>query len=743
MSGARTDLLNETVARRLEEAAGQIRRSIEEANRGNPLGAETNSDRLLERLRRTTGLSLSQANDLAEWISSETPPPVAEEPKPAGMEAIIGPSLDFVGVAFFEAGRSAADAVVRIRFRDGRPQGSGVLIGPGIIMTNNHVISSAAEASQFVVEFDFEKDTGGGTRPVTSFELDPQRLFVTDPLERLDFTLVALGRKTGGPRDAASVPFIRLSDAPNKHVLGEVANIIQHPRGDFKQVVLRENRLVSRLDTVLHYVADTLGGSSGSPVFNNEWQMIALHHWGGPGPMALSAMSGAAASAINEGVRVSSIVKDLRARVARGHAGSNHIRNLLELWDRGPQAGEARPAISSPVEPARPAGNSEHQEARNTMPNRSDEDFSDRAGYEPGFLSDFVVPLPRLTSTAKGRPARNLDARIGEHPNELKYHHFSIVMNGDRRLAYFTACNIDGKLTRHINRRDKSVNMNPTAADLQIESMGPEASDDFSIDWRINPDQQMGIEFYQRQKVPGYPDTQDRNRIARMFQKGHIIMRGDPAWGTRAMALAAEQDSFFYTNAAPQLGFFNQGSRDTHPGEKGKLRWRAVETYVLRNAVQERERVCVFAGPVFADDDPLFRGHPVPMAFWKIVVWSDGGTPRSIALLASQREVLDQLTEGVPENFENTPEAFDDAAELLRVREFRTTVEKLETLTHLDFSSLVREADVGRGMPEGDISNDAIAPGRAAAPRKRPASKNAAKAAVPARGRRKRAAQKT
>ncbi|MCA3555163.1 DNA/RNA non-specific endonuclease [Aestuariivirga sp.] len=733
------DLLTETVDRRLDEAAGQIAHSLAEVSRGNPFGAEPSNQRLVDRLRLKSGLSEAEARDLAQWIRSETPSPGDGEEKTGDMEALIGSSLDFVGVAFFDRGRAVADAVVRIRFRDGRPQGTGVLIAPGVIMTNNHVISSPADAGQFVVEFGFKKNAGGERTPVTSFELEPRRLFVTDPRDRLDFTLVALGVKSSGPRELSSFPFVPLSDMPNKHMLGEVANIIQHPRGDFKQAVLRENRLVARLDDVLHYVADTLGGSSGSPVFNNEWQMIALHHWGGPGPMALAAMPGNPPSAINEGVRVSSIVRNLRARASGSDAANRQIRALLDLWDSGDRmpAVVSRPVISG--QPRPPKQRVEQQERGHSMANRSDEDFSDRAGYEPGFLSDFIVPLPVLRDTSMGRPARNLDARIGEDPHELKYHHFSIVMNGDRRLAYYTACNIDGKLTRHINRRDKSVNMNPTAADLQIESMGPEASDDFSTDWRINPDQQMGAAFYEKQKVPGYPDTQDRNRIARMFQKGHIIMRSDPAWGTREMALAAEQDSFFYTNAAPQLGYFNQGSRDTHPGEKGKLRWRAVETYVLRNAVEEKERVCVFAGPVFTDDDPVYRGHPVPMAFWKIVVWSDGGTPRSIALIASQREVLDQLTEGVPESFENTPEAYDDLPELARVKEFRTTVLGIEELTHLTFPDLVREADIGKDLPEGTIRADAITTtdsvGRAAG--QRPADKPA-KASVADRKRRKR-----
>ena len=62
------------------------------------------------------------------------------------------------------------------------------------------------------------------------------------------------------------------------------------------------------------------------------------------------------------------------------------------------------------------------------------------------------------------------------------------------------------------------------------------------------------------------------------------------------------------TTAAPQLGFFNQGSPENHPAAKGKLRWRSLETYIERNAFKMRLRVSVFAGPVFNDEkDPEYR----------------------------------------------------------------------------------------------------------------------------------------
>ena len=117
-------------------------------------------------------------------------------------------------------------------------------------------------------------------------------------------------------------------------MLGEVANIIQHPKGRRKEVVLRENRLVSRLEPVLHYIADTEGGSSGSPVFNNDWQVIALHHWGGPGPLAVSGLMPNGNAEVNEGVRISKIVADLDAKRRGGIEGAERLASAIEIWSR-------------------------------------------------------------------------------------------------------------------------------------------------------------------------------------------------------------------------------------------------------------------------------------------------------------------------------------------------------------------------------------------------------------------------
>src|SRR5262249_4847912 len=99
----------------------------------------------------------------------------------------------------------------------------------------------------------------------------------------LDFALVAVA---GGD---ALTPFgyCPLIPREGKILIGDPINIIQHPMGEMKQIVVRANRLLdlpnkAALDLYAHYEADTEPGSSGSPVFNDQWDVVALHHSGVP-----------------------------------------------------------------------------------------------------------------------------------------------------------------------------------------------------------------------------------------------------------------------------------------------------------------------------------------------------------------------------------------------------------------------------------------------------------------------------
>ena len=79
-------------------------------------------------------------------------------------------------------------------------------------------------------------------------------------------------------RDVAAASGFEQRDA----LRGECLNILQNPNGAPKRVALRQNRFTALLERFVHYESDTLPGSSGSPVFNDQWQVICLHHAGVP-----------------------------------------------------------------------------------------------------------------------------------------------------------------------------------------------------------------------------------------------------------------------------------------------------------------------------------------------------------------------------------------------------------------------------------------------------------------------------
>src|SRR5262249_30398207 len=139
----------------------------------------------------------------------------------------------------------------------------------------------------------------------------------------LDMTLVAVGGEAN-----ATAPFghIRLFASPNKIMIGEAASIIEHPSGALKQIAIRKNDIIDLLPTFIQYKTDTAPGASGSPVFNDQWEAVGLHHSGVPSTKdgQILTKSGAVATdatpedqiawIANEGVRISSIVDWLGAQ---------------------------------------------------------------------------------------------------------------------------------------------------------------------------------------------------------------------------------------------------------------------------------------------------------------------------------------------------------------------------------------------------------------------------------------------
>ena len=236
---------------------------------------------------------------------------------------------DMVPFHFLEigarAGRSVArlkvpriDAGIRRLLPSGEPElhtGTGWLIAPDLLVTNHHVIEardfgeSANEADLRVqaasarVEFDYLTPDRAGT------EVNVSKLEAWSEKSALDYAVLRLGERQG-PDDRPPLRLLREPLAmPGREDPPVLLNIIQHPLGGPKMVAFRNNQLARVTQHELWYCTDTLRGSSGSPVLDDEWRVVALHKKWANAPAPIGALTWT-----NVGTRIEAILDDLKSR---------------------------------------------------------------------------------------------------------------------------------------------------------------------------------------------------------------------------------------------------------------------------------------------------------------------------------------------------------------------------------------------------------------------------------------------
>jgi hypothetical protein len=176
--------------------------------------------------------------------------------------------------------------------------GTGFLVGPNIFLTNYHVLPTPDLAQNCVVEFNYQKDWDGHLEPSQTFLLDPTK-FMSNP--KLDYTLCRVQGNPGAQYGYVDLSHIR-TPAVNDYV-----SVIQHPYGGPKQLCLTDNKVSSVFGDYMQYTTDTEPGAWGSPVFDRQWNLVALHHKGGALPKDDGRYTW-----INQGVAMPKIVKDAR-----------------------------------------------------------------------------------------------------------------------------------------------------------------------------------------------------------------------------------------------------------------------------------------------------------------------------------------------------------------------------------------------------------------------------------------------
>ncbi len=248
-----------------------------------------------------------------------------ESAKFEGLEKTAGQFDNKVPIAWFERGQKVSRAVARIITPGGL--GTGWLINGGLVITNNHVISSASEAENCRIQFNYENDVDGN--PVVAKAFDVEEMLATNA--DLDYTLL---RPVGNPE--LEFGFFDISEAtpPRPGDMNmQFPVVIQHPGGRKKEFSGFENELSHIKGPLAWYTSDTEPGSSGSPVLGGvDFRPFALHHAGGPH------LINGQSKILNEGILLSAIIEDILANhpEAAAEMGLQMPESLLDdaavLW---------------------------------------------------------------------------------------------------------------------------------------------------------------------------------------------------------------------------------------------------------------------------------------------------------------------------------------------------------------------------------------------------------------------------
>lgn len=601
--------------------------------------------------------------------------------------------------------------------KDNKTEGyaTGFMVSDSLLLTNWHVFKKRSDTEESEVQFFYEYDAHGHPVSPVIFRFNSSKYFANEPL---DYCFVEVESfDITGKVPISSIGYLYLDKALGK--IGEKnvekLNIIHHPQGDYKQISIRENTFIDIDATRIFYITDTAQGSSGSPVLNDQWQVVGLHHKSiakmTPDEKHYLDSQDNIIPVIDDKIDVTKIVwlrnEGIRISVILNHIAKEYPgEELLKRIEVPPPAENLKFAVNAfdnnlnnnnnmqnsnnenininvPVKSLRKDSSIEislfskslvQGVSRTAEPTGSDKeladslldeiakadrekavDFSKCNGYDENFLG-VKIPLPKPNK----RTAKQL-ALLKDKTNELKYFKYSVIFNAAKKMPALSAVNVEGDPSKRLDKSDRK--------------------DNWLRDVRIDTECQLYDKFYAKSG----------------FAKGHMSRFEDANWdNTEKDAYRNGVYTCFYTNACPQVADLNGPGGD----------WGKLEKVVLEKGIKKEEgklaRVSVFNGPVFDEDiDKIFKGVTIPMQFFKIVLWLDDNKKlKATAFRLSQELLVDDIK--FDESMRIAEEAIDIDKNVV-FKAYQVSIKKLAGLIGFDLKYLEKYDTFSKGAGDEEV----------------------------------------